>query len=66
MMIRTFVKRNPEIKEFCVQAKDKLGGPDPFFLFKTDDFDNMNNFGDWRIKKIEEAPEPGELLTLIV
>ena len=59
-MIRTYLKKRPEIKEFWLQSKDV------FSLCRVDNFDDMNNFGDWKIKRVEEPPEEGEVITLVV
>ena len=64
MKVETYLKRHPEIAEFYLQAKDRLGGPDSFCRCRSDNFDDMNHFGHFNIKRVEEAPEPGELVTL--
>lgn len=66
MMVKTYLKNHPEIKEVWLQAKNKTGGPDSFCKCNVNNFDDMNHFGNWKIKGIEKPPEPGELVTLFV
>lgn len=59
MMVRTYLKQHPEVREFWIQAKEA------FVLCHADNFDDMNLHGDWKIKRVEEGPE-GEPVTLHV
>ena len=59
MKVETYLKRNPEIKEFWLQSGDVS-----YCKCNADNFDDINHFGHCRIKRIEEPPEPGELVTL--
>lgn len=60
MKIETYLKRHPEVKEFYLQAKDEVA------ICNRDNFDDMNHYGWWKIKRVEEPPCEGELVTLIV
>ncbi len=68
MTIKTFLKKHPEIKEFWIQADERKRPrmPEVFTRLQADSFDDMNHFGHWKIKSVEDAPEPGELITLHV
>lgn len=59
MMVITYLKQNPEIKEFWIMASEF-----DYCLCKTGNQDHMNMFGRRKIKFVEPAPEPGELITL--
>ena len=66
MMLKSFLKKYPEIKEFWLQSKDRQGAPDSFCLCRSDNFDDMNHFGNFKIKSIVEPPEKGEAITLFI
>ncbi len=61
MKVETYLKRHPEIKEFWLQSNDVS-----FCKCSADNFDDINHFGHLTIKRVEEAPEEGELITLHV
>lgn len=54
MMVKTYLKNHPEIKEVWLQAKD-TGGPNFFCKCNVNNFDDMNHFGNWKIKGISES-----------
>ena len=60
MLLKTYLKRHPEIEEYYVESKTSVA------LLRRKDWISEDNIplGDYRIKRIEEAPEPGELVTL--
>lgn len=60
MLIKTYLEKHPEVKEFYLQAKQEVS------VCCRDNFDDMNNFGMWKIKKVEAPPCEEELVTLIV
>lgn len=64
MKILTFLKKHPEVQEFWVQgAKDETA----FARFRRDDLCiTTGGTGEWKVKGVEEPPEPGELYTLLV
>lgn len=53
MMVITYLKQNPEIKEFWIMASEF-----DYCLCKTGNQDHMNMFGRRKIKFVEPAPEP--------
>lgn len=55
MKVETYVKRN-NVKEFWIQSKGEVA------LMHADNFDDMNNFGHFKIKNVEEVE--GEPVTL--
>ena len=59
MMVKTYLKNHPDIKEFWIMASEF-----DYCLCKTDNQDQMDMFGSRKIKEIEPSPEPGELITL--
>ena len=66
MKIRTYLKKHPEIKKFWLVADERKRPrmPESFTLCQSDNFDHMNWFGDWSIKRIEEVE--GEPVSLHV
>lgn len=60
MKVKTYLKRHPEIREYYVEAGTSCA------LYRRDDFISDDNIplGDYQIRRIEEAPEPDELITL--
>lgn len=60
MFVKTYLKKHPEIQEYYLESK---GVP---ALYRRKDWISDDNIplGDYRVKRVEEAPEPGELITL--
>lgn len=58
MMVKTYLKAHPDIKEFWIMA-----GEFDYCLCKVDNQDHMSMFGRKKIKEIEPPPEDGELIT---
>lgn len=60
MMVKTYLKRHPEIKEYYLESGTSVA------TYRREDWISEDNIplGDYPIKRIEEAPEPGELITL--
>lgn len=56
MMVRTYLKRHPEVIEFWLQAGEAVN------LCRTDNFDDLNLFGDRPVTEIEAVE--GEPVTL--
>lgn len=56
MLVRTYLKQHPDVKEFWLMSGTA------FSLCRTDDFDDINNFGDRKITRVEEVE--GEPVTL--
>lgn len=66
MLLRTYLKKHPEIKEFWLQSEDKSKLPDSRdecnLHDATDFLGTINLFGNRKVIKIEE--EPDELTTI--
>lgn len=60
MLVKTYLKRHPEIEEYYLESETSVA------VYRRRDWISEDNipFGDYRIKRIEEPPEPGELVTL--
>lgn len=60
MTVKTYLKRHPEIQEYYLESELS------FALYRRKEWISEDNIplGDYRIKRIEEAPEPGELMTI--
>ena len=61
MIVKTYLKDHPDIKEFWVMASEF-----DYCLCKTDNQEHMDMFGCRKIKEIEPPPELGELVTLYI
>ena len=59
MLVSTYLKRNPDIKEVYIMADNIT-----CCRCRIDDDDDMRMFGRQKIKCIEPPPEPDELVTL--
>lgn len=60
MFVKTYLKRHPEIQEYYLESGTSVAH------YRRRDWISEDNIplGGYRIKRIEEAPEPGELVTL--
>ena len=60
MTVKTYLKNHESVQRFYLQSKQEVS------VCERDNFDDMNIFGNMRIKGIEEPPSDDELVTLIV
>lgn len=58
MMIKTYLKEHPDVKQFWVMASDV-----DYCLCNVDNDDHMTMFGGRKIKEVEPPPEPDEVIT---
>lgn len=59
MMVKTYLKEHPNIKQFWIMASDI-----DYCLCDVNDEDHMRMFGCRKIKEIEPPPTDDELITL--
>lgn len=66
MTLKIYLKLHPEIQRFYLQSKDRRGGPDAFCECESSNFDDLNHFGNYKIKKIEESPDGEDIMTIFI